>query len=306
MQPEEIAATCYAIQAEYRDRLFAMKTRIRVMGALGAYIRSGLGWSPELTDKERKRISTDAAAIIKHGKLVFSEKLAPNEPVEWARFSRQVLLTLASVAPWEMEEAACKRRAEKLAKKLPVWDGFAKDILGLGPGGIATIIGEAGDLNKYDRESKLWKRMGVGVIGPGDGIADHRQGNPGPGATNQDWIAEGYNRYRRSRLYSAVAEPLLKCKEGPYRAIYDRRVEYEIARAEASGLTVAYSADIPKARRDEFFPRMAIHRRAHRYMEKRLLRHLWRAWRRQGLGDGALAGPMNARPDVPEIRQEAA
>ena len=51
--------------------------------------------------------------------------------------------------------------------------------------------------------------------------------------------------------------------DSPYRTLYLERKEYEKAKA----------PDLPP---------MAHHRRAQRYMEKRLLKHLWQQWRRHG------------------------
>ncbi len=121
--------------------------------------------------------------------------------------------------------------------------------------------------------------MGVAVMGQGDGLFDHRQGNPGPGASAADWINEAYSRRRRSRLF-VIGDGLVKTA-GPYREVYLARKAYEVARAEELGLIVAPSAKIPAKRKAEFRSVGHIHRRAQRYMEKRLLRDLWRAWRPQ-------------------------
>ena len=293
MQPD-VSELCDQIRAEYRDRLFAMRMRIRTEGALGAYVRGSLGWSLDKPQAVRTKIERTTKALIDYGAKVLAEKPATDEPDDWDVFARQILLSLQSAKPWAQEEEACKSRAAKLAKALPIWT-FAEGIRGFGANGLATIIGEAGDLSVYDRESKLWKRMGVGVIGPGDGLHDHRQGNPGKNATKADWTVEGYNRFRRSRLYGAVAEPLLKA-QGPYREIYLHRKAYEIARAEALGLTVAPGAKIPKKDAVHYRSAMHVHRRAHRYMEKRLLRHLWRAWHRK---TAIRALPPQARMTLP-------
>ena len=97
-------------------------------------------------------------------------------------------------------------------------------------------------------------------------------------ASKDDWIAHGYSRVRRSRMF-VIGDALIKAN-GEYRAVYLARKEYERQRAEAAGLTVAPALKIPKARANEFISDGIIHRRAQRYMEKRLLRDLWQAWNR--------------------------
>jgi len=112
--------------------------------------------------------------------------------------------------------------------------------------------------------------MGVAVL---DGT---RQGGLAKTAPKEAWIAHGYNRQRRSRMWN-IGDALIK-NGVLYRKVYLARKEYERKRAEANGLTVAPSAKIPKGRAAEFMSDGHIHRRAQRYMEKRLLRDLWQAW----------------------------
>jgi hypothetical protein len=119
---------------------------------------------------------------------------------------------------------------------------------------------------------RVWKRLGLAVI---DGV---RQGGLPKSASKDDWIAHGYSRVRRSRMF-VIGDALIKAN-GEYRAVYLARKEYERQRAEAAGLTVAPALKIPKARANEFISDGIIHRRAQRYREKRLLRDLWQAWNR--------------------------
>lgn len=96
--------------------------------------------------------------------------------------------------------------------------------------------------------------MGVALV---DGI---RQGGLSKTASKDDWIDHGYNRQRRSRMWN-IGDALIKSnRDGRYRTIYLARKEYEITR-------------------DPEMQPIKAHRRAQRYMEKRLLRDLWRAWR---------------------------
>jgi hypothetical protein len=108
-------------------------------------------------------------------------------------------------------------------------------------------------------------------------MGDVRQGNPGKGASKDDWIAHGYNPSRRSAIWN-IGDTMLKAQIrkikddagedtgertalGIYGEVYLARKQYELAR------------------NPEMTP-MQIHRRSQRYMEKRLLKNLWQAWRR--------------------------
>lgn len=71
-------------------------------------------------------------------------------------------------------------------------------------------------------------------------------------------------------------------------------------------MTVIEAAKIPKARTDEFMSLGHIDRRAQRYMEKRLLRDLWRAWRNGETGNGDIANEAILRVPVPPLFDGAA
>lgn len=136
---------------------------------------------------------------------------------------------------------------KKLATSLPAYC-WASAQRGFGDLSFGQIIAECGDLALYDNPAKLWKRMGMAVI---NGKSQRRvAGNGG--------IEQGYSPKRRSMMY-VVGDCLIRAG-GYYRDIYIARKLYESQKA----------PDISK---------MHAHRRAKRYMEKRLLRDLWREWR---------------------------
>lgn len=262
------------IRAHHRNRCFAMEQRKRVDLSLGSFLRMVLGWAPDLPASERAAIAKRASEIAK------------DPPDEWAHI---VLASHASRAPWDELEKAATKEMTRLAKELPVWTAWGEGINGFGALSLAVIVGEAGDIGEYRGEAGLWKRMGLAVL---DGV---RQGGLGKSAAKEDWITHGYNRQRRSRMWT-IGDALIR-QQGPYREIYLRRKETERAKAAAAGLIIAPAAKIPKARAAEFMSDGHIHRRAQRYMEKRLLRHLWRKWRANEvlssrIGEGAPATPF--------------
>jgi hypothetical protein len=158
------------------------------------------------------------------------------------------------------QREAQEKAMEREAKKLPVWE-WVEQVKGFGIGGLAAIVGEAGNLGDYDTHSKLWKRMGLAVIG-----GERQRRVKGDAA-----IEQGYCASRRSVVWN-VGSSLFKAQSarmdketgeiktpaGFYRLIYDKRKEYELGRVETKG---------------------HAHNRSTRYMEKKLIRDLWNAWR---------------------------
>lgn len=150
-------------------------------------------------------------------------------------------------------------RLQTDALSLPIWPRV-KATPGLGRLGIALLIGATGDLGKYPSHSKVWKRLGLAVI---DGQSQRRMSGP-------EGIKHGFSPSRRGIAWNMGAN-MLRIQSGlpsfgvrrgrpvgPFRIGYDARRAYEIA----NGLTKAHA-----------------HNRAKRYMEKKLVRNIWRAWR---------------------------
>lgn len=263
----------------HRQRCFAMEQRKRSDLALGSFLRTALGWSKALPDADRKRINDQARALIGIGEAEAKAKSPTDvdEPayVEW----RDVILaSLAARALWDATEKRATKEMAALAKHLPVYP-WAEGIRGFGNVSLAIIVAEAGDLSGYASHSKLWKRMGEAPFTKNGKTLSGAQWRKEGGFTKDDWIEAGYSPIRRSRMWN-IGDAMIKVNgDGEYRKVYLARKDYERARAEANGLTVAPAAKIPAKRAAEFMSDGHVHRRAQRYMEKRLLRNLWRAWR---------------------------
>lgn len=167
--------------------------------------------------------------------------------------NRNVSTAFLASLPLEEARAGIKtsrmrieRQLTKLAKQLPAY-AFVESIHGMGALGFAQIVGEAGDLANYANPAKLWKRMGLAVI---NGRSQRR-------VTGAEALEHGYNAVRRSIMY-CIGDSMIK-KQNDYRELYLARKGFELAK-------------LPDA------TKILIHRRAQRYMEKRLLRNLWRYW----------------------------
>lgn len=291
--------TIDTIRYWHRQRCFVMEQRKRADLAIGSFLRFELGWSRNASTEVNNRAKETTKKLLECGEKVFKGKehvLMDTE--EWKEHGATILATIEARAPFDKIEDKATKEMEKLAKTLPVWAGFAEPIKGFGARSLAVIIGEAGDLSNYANHSKLWKRMGVAVIG------DVRQGGLRKTASKDEWIAHGYNKMRRSRMF-VIGDALIKSNgDGKYRQCYLARKEYERERAEAIGLIVAPAAKIPKKRVDEFMSEGHIHRRAQRYMEKRLLRDLWQAWRLAEFD--VTSKPTQCLPDAPNYSRDFA
>lgn len=275
----DLGVTISAIRYWHRRRCFAMEQRKRTDLALGSFLRTALGWSKALPDADRKRINDQAQSLIELGEAEAKGKSVETDEPAYIEWRDVILASLAARAPFDAIEKRAKKEMGDLAKALPVY-GWAEAVKGFGAVSLAVIVAEAGDLSAYPKKGHLWKRMGVAVMGVGDGVGDLRQGGLAKSAPKDAWIRHGYNRMRRSRMWN-IGDALIKGNgDGPYRTAYLARKDYERERAEALGVKVVPAAKIPAKRAAEFMSDGHVHRRAQRYMEKRLLRDLWQAWRR--------------------------
>ena len=183
---------------------------------------------------------------------------------------------LLAMEPLDTQRAIYEKALVKAAKRLPVYE-WAKGVKGFGDISFASIVGECGDIGTYKSVSAVWKRLGLAVIG------GKRQGAPGLGATADDWIEHGYNKQRRSVSY--VAREHVIGGMGKWRpdmgsdlsdATYYQRVFAERARYEAEKLDMP----ITESAKGKESYKKHVSMRAHRYVEKRLLKHLYIEWRR--------------------------
>lgn len=290
----DIAATCALIRAHHRTRVFAMAQRKRADLATGAFLRLALGWRRDLPQGERSAIAARAAALLAHGEKVFVKgKPDDLDEPDWTQWRTVIEAAYASRAPFAAIEKQAGKEMARLAQTLPVWEAFARDVRGLGAVSLAVIVGEAGPLDAYPKKGHLWKRMGLACL---DGV---RQGGLSKGAPAAAWVAHGYCAPRRAAMF-VIGDVLVKQGEA-YRAFYLARKQLERDKAEAAGLQVLPAAKITKALESGAMSEGHIHRRAQRAMEKRLLKHLWQAWR----GAGQCVRADEARTALPAPRHSS-
>lgn len=285
---------CAAIRYHHRQRVYAMEQRKRATLALGSFLRMVLGWSLALPKAEQEAIRAKAQALIAIGETAAKGKasLFVDDP-DYREWEGLIAASISARQPFDQIEAVALKQMGKLATQLPAWTEWGKGVRGFGEASLAVIVSEAGDLSMYPKKGHLWKRMGLALV---DGV---RQGGLAKNAPKADWIAHGYNPERRSRMWN-IGDTLIK-PQGPYRDVYLARCAYEHARATEAGLlVVASTAEVIEtwAKRGLVAvksPRGVdpaavigaghLHRRAQRYMEKRLLRDLWQVWNGRGATD---------------------
>lgn len=223
-----------------RQRRFCIRMQNRIGNAAGAYVRTVLGWSPALPEKEREAIRKRAAAIVKAIEKGQADGIDPDIAVT-------VALALKSREPFDERRKLVEKAMRKAARQLPVWP-WVEGIRGFGDLSLAVIVAEAGDLSGYANPGKLWKRLGLA---------------PKPAYRQADNGAHMIPKARRAEIFACVGDPLLKNNDDEYRAEYDR-------------MKAAYL--------ERGWTKLHAHRAAQRYMEKRLIRNLWQAWRAANLG----------------------
>jgi hypothetical protein len=197
-----------------------------------------------------------------------------------------VLDSARSRAPWDRERRVVEGEMRILAKQLPVWAGFCADIKGFGELGLAIVIGEAGrPLGDYSTVSKLWKRLGLGLVQDGGGwVRQQRRVGTDKGTTH------GYSPARRAEIWAMFSDTMLKhqwrgarCLECEKAAALCKCEVPDIIPAHAIG---TYGVEYGR-KKEEYMKRDRIEwplarcdAAARRYMSKCVIRDLWIAWRR--------------------------
>lgn len=285
-----IASVVALIRSEHRKREFALDQRKRIGNATAAFVRTQMGWSLAIPEKEREAIRKRAATVVD---AVAKGKVGPDTAEDAMRFGPVIMASTAAASGWDGIEDQTTKSLEKLAKQLPAYE-WVKSVRGFGAVSFARIVGEAGDISVYSNPAKLWKRMGLAVM------SGQRQGNPGKGATAVDWTEHGYSGRRRSISWQ-MADTLFRAqwrgeKDGiPAHAIGPYGEDYARKKAEYA-VRIEATADLPATDPAKWTPARAD-KAARRYMEKAVLRDLWREWRRGA--KVATTSPVRVPPDAP-------
>lgn len=275
----DLAAITLLVQLQ-RSRVECIKRQQQCDRSMDAFLVRAMNYTTALAPAERKKLFARAAAIrtaIEQGKPADLSDIAHADAlpamIELSRQARE---------GWDRQRASFESAMERHAAQLPAAT-WAKSVRGFSIKGLATIIGEAGDLSGYATVSRLWKRLGLAVI---DGC---RQGAPGNGASADEWIQHGYKPARRAALW-VIGDVLFRAQWrgaksdddtgeiiseahpiGPYGEIYAKRRAHTALRIEAT-------TALPKGHREKW-NLARCHADARRVMTKALIADLWAAWR---------------------------
>lgn len=301
------AEICIQIEAKMREYWFAVVQRVAADNRTVRFVSTSLGYKATLPKSERDKIGKQAAKFIALGAKIAKREMALNRQFKspaklrknvqisgendpkFVALKRIIVQSHNAQATWVALEAKLEKECSTLAQQLPVAAWWRENVFKDGFKSLAIIIGEAGNLADYPLTgnqrrgpSCLWKRLGLAVFHDesGHGLC---QGRTFAGLSRDErtaaWIERGYSPRRRARIFT-IGDSLIK-KRGPWRDLYLARKKFEIAKAKDAGLEVLPAA-IAKKKKDQAISQMHIHRRAQRYVEKRLLRALWQEWRRCG------------------------
>lgn len=262
-------------------RVATIRTIGRINNATRAIVRSALGFQVGMTDKERAKINRQAEKMvtaIQKGLDIDDTHVTVAEAV-----TPFCLKDAAAVLPQVEFCKGLEKQMRKMARALPVWP-WVEAQRGLGDLGLAIIVGEVGDLSKYGNPGKLWKRMGLSVFrGKAPSTLRSRPCKEDDMKAD-DWVALGYSPRRRSAIFT-LGDALVK-QGAEYREVYLTRKAYELDRA------------------PDMTP-MHAHRRAQRYMEKRMLRDLWREWKAADGGHSRVDNHIANAPAAADMGEAA-
>ena len=164
-----------------------------------------------------------------------------------------------------LDEAMCS-----LAEQLHVYPWW-ESVRGVASQGLASVISETGDLFNYSTPAKVWKRLGLAPYSKtmADGSVVTKACSTWKRAelTKAEWTDAGYSKKRRAVIYAGIGQCLVK-QGRKYHEIYVREKERAVLN-HPEWLQKDKNGKIKMGHFDKH---------AQRYIEKRLIRQLWRHW----------------------------
>lgn len=301
-----VAKISEELQNQQRQKVALLKTRIMIENRLRATVATlVLGYNAGMPAAQRKAIFDKANKLI----TTNTKELPPLLQVV-------VQATQRAIDAYEDQIEEIRKTMKKWAAQLPIakWVEHP-DRRGFSIDSLATIVGETGDLSKYDSPAKVWRRMGCapwshnGKTRMGSTWKAGREGKL-PAA---EWEAFGYNPRRRSVAY-IVGENLMKLNirangngngtgedevstakknAGPYRLRYLESKE-AACRNHPEWVTCGVCKGDGKNAKGKDCSNckgtgqvsMRCHLHGLLLAAKLILRDLWREWRKQGKGGG--------------------
>lgn len=242
-----------------RLRLAARRNKRRIQQNGQATVASALAAGDPALAAAGKKARYDAAAQYIAVGLGVPAEDALTPLGEFVRLSANL------AEPFARFEAQLARQIDRLVRRLPVWDGWARDVKGLGTGGIGLLVLAGGDPLAAPSPDALRKFLG---LAPPE---CYPQGETG---------GRKVPRQKKSLVLYEIVDSAIK--RGPYAAKFQAaRVALWAARPE---LRNPEFPEGPDPKDDKLKLTLRGHRLAMRKAADALIEDYWRAWR--ACGDG--------------------
>jgi len=184
------------IRLEYRLAKAAEQSRIRIDLGLYAFARVYFSaWKPDAEKMTRQQAAAQAKRVVDQVRAGAAPK--DEDAAIYAAMAGMVNTAQASWHAFEEARKQHRKAAEKLALQLPAWQGISH-VRGFGVWGLATIVGEVGDVGAYSGCRHLFKRLG---LAPDESYpaGEKKTGRMIP-------------RNSRGRIMGIIADPLLRAQ----------------------------------------------------------------------------------------------
>lgn len=259
-----IEQTIEAIKAHHRRRRYAMRMQQQLERPLEAYVRINMtDWEPSDDEGERGAAVKEAQKILKDAKAGIGEE----------ELIQLVATVKKSKAPWDEIRSQEEKELETIAESLPVAE-WVKGIPGAGLLGLATIVGETGDLGNYANPAKVWKRLGFAPYDGHAGSSWKRETWRPRSLTKEEWIDNPFSGKRYALMH--VIAVWLKNKQW----IGAAKTEDGVGKPNGHYGEVYAARRSRTAETHPDWSKQHAHMDALRIMMKEFLKDLWIEWRR--------------------------
>jgi hypothetical protein len=269
-----LAEICMSLMEHQVERKFAIQMEAGIVQRISARIVRAIGGSGD--DEAARKAAWKRAERIVHRAVAKKPKPQEEADREVAAILRSHLeMTRQALGPVTAFRDSVEERMREFAKKTPV-TGTIEATPGFNLLGVAVIIGEAGDLNRYSTVRKLWRRLGLGMA-PGHEAHAYSTWK-WLGLPADEWERAGYSPKRLGQIYGVVTVPLVMHKsKSRYGAIYEAR------RAHTAIMHPTVTSAECKADPIRWTPSHSA-MDAGRVITKALIADLWSEWRRGSPG----------------------
>ena len=267
---------CLELSEHQKLRIHCIVAQSRLNRSIESLLARGLGYHSDIEDAAARKALFKQAADIRRAVEASREPPLPTgdgraEIIQ--RYLPLVLINAQSRKLWDDRRELVEDVMRDLADRLPVAAWVRENAKGVGPLGLARIVGEAPLIGVLTTHEKLWKRLGLAVIA---GERQQKKSEP------EEALLHGYAPRRRAEIWSICSDSLLRQQwrggedgtegfpNGPYGVVYRDRKAATLPR-------IAATDHLPFSDRAKWTAKRCDND-ARRVMSKEFLRDLWRVW----------------------------